>query len=351
MQQPERLRAILALVSVFTIAFGGLQPLAAAARRDGQEAGRSAPVSRLDLDAIPFDDLDGQRPGLIDVQDVYGERARLVGLLAALERAGRPQTDRGRRIAARLKRVLAILEIPGLPARERAERFEQVGVSRFYRGQDLVVRVRVAERTVRALGAPVHPAPRPQGPAVPDGASAPGTTEHEWEQDWEDAQIDAEDTIVAIEALVPEAEGWISDLQGYSGLLQESDAEAVAGDLEGGRDVSTECTYSETSDVNSEWNCGSAVAAGIAEAFAAIGAYLENSAAVQAALSAARNSVTVALASFTAGTLTVAELAAAATGAITGLVGSSAGGWFLAAAAAVATGIIVYEIYDNCFQI
>ena len=94
----------------------------------------------------------------------------------------------------------------------------------------------------------------------------------EWEQDWENAQIDAEDTIVSIEALVSEAEGWATDLEGYGGL--ESEAEGWATDLEGDEGAAIGCAASGPSDADSGRDCLSAVGAALAETLGAIAGYL-----------------------------------------------------------------------------
>lgn len=273
------------------------------------------------------------------------QRVNLATRFAALDQVRKPNTDIGRWVSAGLKRVLAILEIPELPLTERTERFEELGISRFYRGPDLVVKVRDSERTVRALGRPVHPALHLQNGTVPDGAPAPGRAEEEWEQDWENAQIEAEDTIVAIEALVVEAEGWVSALEAYEGLLYEG--KGWTSDLEGDG-APADCVASEPADADSGRNCFTAVTVAIGEAIAAAVAYLGNSAVVNAALTAARNAVTVALAAFTAGTITVSGLATAAVGAITALLGTSTIGWLAAAGVAIVTAGIVYEVYTEC---
>jgi hypothetical protein len=323
-------RACVAIVAAISMSTGGAWPLVAGAQA---ASGPKALVSRVGGGAsVHVVEAFGQS----ETKKVQNERAKLAERFAATERLvaeGKIRyTDIGRRAGARLKRVLAILEIPDLSSSsERAMRFQQLGISRSYRGADLIVKVRDSERTVKGLGAPVHLSQVLKRRDVPDGASASGREEFEWEQDWEDAQIEAEDTIVSIEALEAEGNGWITDLEAYEG--------APAG-----------CAASGPSDADSGRNCFSAVANAIAEAIGAVVAYAANSAAVNAAITAARNSVTNAMALFTGGMLTLTALAEAAVGAITALCGSSALGWLAAAGIAILTAGIVYEVIVECFH-
>lgn len=309
------------LVGALIIALGDGSHLLAAAAIGARTAGAVSPAAA---------------PPQKGMQRVRFERHKLAKQLAESDRTLGSKTERAGRIHGRLQRMLAILEILDLPAAERPGAFAQLGISRSYRGQDLIIQGPASKRAVVGVGLPVHPAQllsRRASRDVPDGAVGPLAPQFDWEAEWEAAQTDAEDTIAAMESLQAESESVVSELQGYS-------AEASAAD----------CTPSGPSDDDAVVgrDCVEALGAALAEALGAVAGYLENSALVNAALSAARNAVMVAAASFTAGTLTFTELAAAAGVAIAALTGSTAAGWFAAAAITVATATITYAVWKNC---
>lgn len=338
-------RGSIAWMAAVAILFTGLPSVSLLARETSRTSyGLATSSSSVNGGVVVSAPVSASRQD--DRQRVRSERLKLTERVAELEftlEQGRRSTVIGQRVLARLKRVLVLLEIPDLSLSERTVRFEQLGISRLYRGVDLVVKVRDSERTVRGLGAPVHPALHLQKSNVPDG-TAPSRAADEWEQDWEIAQIEAEDTVVAIEGLESEAQGWVSDLEGYGGL---SETGFGVSHLEGDEGATDGCATSGA-DVDSERNCITAVGAALAETLGAIAGYLGNKQVVRDALANARNAITVAMGAFTAGTLTASGLASAAISAITALAGSTAAGWFAAAAIAVATAVIIYEITVEC---
>jgi hypothetical protein len=328
-------RACVAIVAAISMATGGTWPLVAHVRAASQPQAVVSPVDagtghRIVLPAI----------GRSEKDRMESERARLAERLAATERLvaeGRVRyTDRGRLTSARLKRVIAILEVTDVPLSERSTWFQQLGISRSYRGADLIVSVRDSLRTVSGLGAPVHPSQLLKRHDVPDGVSVAGREEFEWEQDWEDAQTEAEDTVVAIQALEAEANAWIVELESV-----EADLDTLEGDTTG-------CNGPAPSDAPAGMNCASAIMMGLSELATAIVLYAQNSALVNAALANARAAITTALALFTGGMLTLAALGEAAIAAITALVGAKVLGWVAAAAAALLTAALIVEIIDEC---
>ncbi|MCC7185017.1 MAG: hypothetical protein IT185_02165 [Acidobacteria bacterium] len=248
---------------------------------------------------------------------------------------------------ARLKRVLSILEVAELPRTATAERLAALGISRTYRGADLVVKLPGRERLVRGIGAPVHLLPIEEESGVPDGGPAHVSKRpvHEWEQEWEDAQIDAEDTIVAIEALAAEVEGWIDELQAYSGFVAVTESTIDEVIAEGDANV---CTGSDPSDVSLD-PCSLAISGAVGEAIVALGQMVNNSEVVKAALANARNAIGVAMVAYQAGTITMTGLAEVAVGVMTALAGTKAGGWIIAAGVAVLIGTTIAIIYEACY--
>lgn len=285
------------------------------------------------------------------------ERRELVERFASLKRFRKSNTELGHRVDARVQRLLAILEIPDLPLAARAERFAQLGIARFYRQHDLVVRSATAERTVQGLGLPPNGLRPHKLDESPDGSNS--NRKWDWEQDWEDAQADAEDTIVAIESLTAEAEALISDIENAAPGAMSVHPQPKAAEMP--LDLHAEFDSPDTPDHREDVACAdpdSAVSDGVSddciaeklaaigEGLIAIGEYLGNTKAVQTALSNARNAVGVAMAAYTAGTLTAEGLAGAATAAITALAGTTAASWFVAAGVTVITAGVAYALWD-----
>jgi len=212
-------------------------------------------------------------------------------------------------------------------------------------------------RPAKGLGFPVHPAVHAHSADVPDGARTSGSVTEEWEQDWENAQIDAEDTIVAIEGLEAEAEGWISDLQNAVAprpsdvegpARPESKFDGETAGFEPSDGPMVDCLASDA-DANSNtdtMDCVGEISIAIGEAFGALAGYLGNKQVVKDALANSRNAVSVALAAFTGGTLTASGLLSAATTAITAVAGSTAVGWAAAAGIAFVTAGTIYLLAE-----